>query len=280
MLEGYMIVNATRNNLPQVGLLVHSIKKVDASRPIVVTTFDPELTNIQGITDLIRIEGDIKNTVLQYFKSLVETPFEKTIAFLPDQILTAFNVDVWEPLRGMGPIVIPEKKISFSGDRIWPSAYWQDSAEEKTFGYSSVINAIYLNQNMGAKDIIGIAIDICSSYDQTEFLHWIKKKADSGDTTALPVFPEFLLEQWIVSLLRMVLEDKIRVFDFVNCIDLSIQENNFWNPIWSKEPWSKFLTYWVTETSQIKIENFVQHGLIKYQHAGWLSDDNLKMLKK
>jgi len=279
MEEGYLIVNATNENLIQVELLIYSIKKIDPSRPVIVTTFDEELKNVKGVTDLIHLDSVGENKVLQYFKSLLATPLEKTIALLPDQLLTKFNVDVWESLRGMGPIIIPEKKLSFAGDRIWPSAYWQDSAEEKTFGYASVLNAVYLNQSYGAKDILGIAVDLCASYEQQEFLEWSRQLSDSGDDLLLPTFPEFLWEQWVVSFLRNVLEDKIKTFDFVDCIDLSIQENNFWNPIWSKESWNKFLSYWVTEEGKLKIENFIQLGLVKYQHTGWLSEEYLSLLK-
>lgn len=278
MNEGYLIVNATNDNLKQVELLVHSIKKIDKSRPIIIASCNTDLKTISGITDIVTVEN-VDNKVLQYFKCLLASPLDKTIALLPDQILTEFNVDVWESLRGMGPIVIPEKKLNFAGDRIWPSAYWMDSMEEKTFGHASVINAIYLDQACGARDVLGLAIDICSSYQQQEFLTWVKQQSDLGESLSLPIFPEFLWEQWILSFLRTVLQEKIRQFDFVNCIDLSIQENNFWNPIWSKEAWNKFLTYWVTDKSEIKIENFIQKGLIKYQHAGWLSEENLTLLK-
>lgn len=277
--EGYLILNATGDNQIQVDLLAHSIASIDPSRPIAVVSMDENFKNSNSNIQVIELDRVGDNVVLHYFKSIVASPFVKTMAFLPDQLLTKFNVGVWESLRGMGPMVIPEKKLSFSGERIWPSAYWKDSVEEKTFGYSSVINAIYVDQTSGSKDIMGLAIDLCSSYEQKEYLTWIKEKSDSDDVLSLPVFPEFMWEQWVVSFLRLILQEKIRTFNFVDCIDLSIQENNYWNPIWSKEPWNRFLTHWVTETGEIKIENFIQLGLIKYQHRGWLSEENIKLIK-
>ena len=276
--EGYLIVNATSDNIKQVELLVHSIKAIDPERPITVTTFDDNVKKITS-AEVLEMDSTITNKVLQYFKSLHAAPYDKTIALLPDQLLTYFNVDVWEALRGMGPVVIPKHKYSFSGEVNWPSAYWMDGVEEKTFNHASVINAVYLNKQFGSMDVMGLAIDVCSSYDQQDYLEWLKDRSNEGGDFLLPVFPEYLWEQWVISFLRHTLGETIRTFDFVKCIDLSLQENNYWNPIWSKEHWTKFLTYWVTETGQLKIENFIQLGLVKYQHDGWLSEENLKLLK-
>lgn len=275
MHEGYLIVNANSENSNQVELLAYSIKKIDSKRRIVATTGDRNLDRISNVDDVVYVNYDNENQVFGYFNSLRVSPFEKTIALLPDQILTKFDTELWTVLNNMTAIVLPEQKINFAGDRIWPSAYLKDSIEEKTFSRASVINAVYLNRTRGADDILQFACDFCSTFNYENVVAWIQDR----DDIFLPVFPETLWEQWVFGFMSTMFEDKFMTLNFINCIDLSIQENNFWSPFWSKEPWTKFLTYWITDKGDIKIENYVQLGLIKYQHADWLSKDNINLLK-
>ena len=44
--------------------------------------------------------------------------------------------------------------------------------------------------------------------------------------------------------------------------------------------WPEFLSYWVNEQGDIKIENYVQLGLVKYNTSAWLTDSTLINLRK
>ena len=83
----------------------------------------------------------------------------------------------------------------------------------------------------------------------------------------------------MLSFLQTITDDKITTFDFIHCIDLSKQENNYVNNNWTRR-WSEFLTYWVNEDGLVKIENFVQRGLVKYESSAWLTQEVQQHLKK
>lgn len=278
MNEGYLILASAVEDPTQIDILSRSIRKLDHQRPIFVVTRDSTLKNFRATTDILVLDTGGEDQVVDYFQSLLLTPLDKTIALHADQILTNFNLSTWEALNTMAPVVIPNKKLNFSGDSIMPDAYWRDSIEQKIFKHSSVINAVYLNQSMGASDILQLAIDLSKSYNYQDIILWAKDFSESN-SLFLPPFPEFLWEQWVFSFLRSVFNERIKTFDFMNCIDLSLQENNHWNPNWSSAPWHTFLTSWVTDKGDIKIENFVQQGLVRYQHADWLSKENIDLLK-
>jgi hypothetical protein len=94
----------------------------------------------------------------------------------------------------------------------------------------------------------------------------------------MPPSPEFIWPSWMLSFLQSITDDKISTFDFMHCIDLSKQENNFINNNWTRR-WSEFLTYWVNDQGVLKIENFVQHGLVKYDSSAWLNEETQQNLK-
>lgn len=278
MSEGYIIPLLTEENVEQVEMLACSIKRIDPLRKVVAIAREQQ-NSIKGVDQIKVLDGLCDDDTFNYFFSLLHSPFDKTIAFLPDQILTKFNTDVWEGLRGLGSMVMLENRSSFSGERIDEAAYWKGDIEIKSFGFASNINAIYFDKKQDAADILGFAIKLCGNYNHTGALEWSKEKNSSGEDVFLPFFPEFLWPEWVLSFARSVLPDKIISFNFLNSIDLGKQEMNHWAPIWSKEPWSRFLNYWVTDTGEIKIENFVQHGLVKYQHVGWITDKIAKTFK-
>ena len=278
MNEGYLIPLLNDSNVAQVELLACSIKAIDNTRRIVAVA-NKEFTGIKGVDLVITPEGLCDDDTFNYFYGLLKSPFDKTIAFLPDQILTKFNVDVWEALRGLSGIVVPKTRNSFSGDPIGEEVYWTSSMELKSFGMSTNLNAVYLNKEKDAQDVLGFALKICGTYDQKSAMDWSIEKQRTGEDVCLPFFPDFLWIEWVMSFIRSVANEKIMEFDFLNSIDLGMQEMNHWSPHWSKEPWTRFLNYWVTDTAALKIENFIQHGLVKYQHTGWLTDKIKKAFK-
>jgi len=271
MSEGYLIPLLTEENHEQVEMLACTIKKIDPLRKVVAVSHK-QLNSLKGVDQIKVLDGLCDDATFNYFFSLLHSPFDKTIAFLPDQILTKFNTDVWEGLRGLGSMVMLKNRYSFSGETIPDAAYWKGDIELKSFGIASNINAIYFDKTQDASDILGFAIKLCGHYNHTDALNWAKDKNADGEDIFLPFFPEFLWPEWVMSFVQTVLQDKIVTFDFIHSIDLGKQEMNHWAPIWSREPWSRFLNYWVTDAGELKIENFVQHGLVKYQHAGWITD--------
>lgn len=275
MSEGYLITNCTEDNLLQVDLLVKSIKYFDASRPVSVVTNKKDLTSKLSYVDKeVYVESTIPTAA--YFHSLLESPYEKTIAFAPDQILTNFNPSLWENLRGMTSIVLPKHRYNFNGDQIPPALYHHSSIEEKNFNDSTILNAVFFNKSKGCDYVFGLAVVIASQYNQNEFIDFFAEVENS----AMPALPEYLWPEWLMTLLSKTLAIKISKFDFVDCIDLSTRENSYINDNWARRSWPEFLSYWVNEQGSIKIENYVQLGLIKYTTNAWLTETTLANLRK
>jgi hypothetical protein len=276
MSEGYLIVNCRKENLTQVELLVKSIRYFDSGRPISIVVNEQELKKY-----LLYIDKEIllqNNTIktASYFHSLLKSPYEKTIAFDPDQILTNFNPDVWESLRGMNSIVLPKDRFNFNGEKISAELYHRGAVEEKSFGESSILNAVFFNRSKGCDYVFGLAVLIASQYNQNEFIDFFADK----ELNSMPSFPEYLWPEWLMSMIAKTLNFKITKFNFVDCIDLSPRENSYVNDHWSKRPWPEFLSYWINDLGSIKIENYVQLGLIKYNTNAWLTDQSLTNLRK
>lgn len=276
MSEGYLIVNCSKNNLTQVELLVKSIRFFDPGRPISIIAEEEDLKKYLLYIDqeILLEETAIKTAT--YFHSLLKSPYEKTIAFYPDQLLTSFNSDVWENLRGMNSIVIPKTRFNFNGDVVQPAVYHHSDIEEKSFDDSSILNAIFFNKSKGCDYVFGLAVTIASQYNQNEFIDFF---ADV-EQNSMPTFPEYIWPEWLLTLMSKTLSFKITKYDFVNCIDLSVRENSYINDNWSKKAWPEFLSYWINELGSIKIENYVQSGLIKYSTNAWLTDQSLTNLRK
>ena len=276
MTEGYLIVNCTIKNLTQVELLVKSIRLFDKQRPISIIAHEDNLKKY-----LLYIDEEIylkpsKILTATYFHSLLASPYTKTIAFNPDQILTNFNIDVWENLRGMNSIVMPKTKSNFNGDLLDYSLYTHGSIEQKSFGEGSIIDAIFFNKDKGCDYVFGMAALISYYYNQNQFIDFFADK----ENNVMPPFPKYMWPEWVMSLMYKILELKITKFDFINLIDLSVRENNYTNNKWSSMTWPEFLSYWVNEQGDIKIENYVQLGLVKYNTSAWLTDSTLTNLRK
>ena len=276
MTEGYLIVNCTMKNLTQVELLVKSIRLFDKQRPISIIAHEDNLKKY-----LLYIDEEIylkpsKILTATYFHSLLASPYTKTIAFNPDQILTNFNIDVWENLRGMNSIVMPKTKSNFNGDLLDYSLYTHGSIEQKSFGEGSIIDAIFFNKDKGCDYVFGMAALISYYYNQNQFIDFFADK----ENNVMPPFPKYMWPEWVMSLMYKILEFKITKFDFINLIDLSVRENNYTNNKWSSMTWPEFLSYWVNEQGDIKIENYVQLGLVKYNTSAWLTDSTLTNLRK
>jgi hypothetical protein len=276
MTEGYLIVDCKMKNLTQVELLIKSIRLFDKERPISIIAHEDNLKKY-----LLYIDQEIyiePSSILSaaYFHSLLASPYTKTIAFNPDQILTNFNIDVWENLRGMNSIVIPKTRSSFNGELLDYSLYTEGSTEQKSFGEGSIIDAIYFNKDKGCDYVFGMAVLIASQYDQNQFIDCFEDK----ENNAMPPFPKYLWPEWLMSMMYKILGLKITKFDFINLIDLSLRENSYVNDNWSKKPWTEFLSYWVNDHGDIKIENYVQLGLVKYNTSAWLTADTLTNLRK
>ena len=280
MTEGYVILQVTQENIKQAELLACTIHAQDSTRPIAIITNDYDIEKVEFVDKIVYLDkNSAPNNELEYFKNCLSSPYLQSICFTVNQLLTSFNPIVWENLKGMGPVVFPKTRYSFSYETIEDKAYWKNSLEEKTFGFSSIIDAVYLDKETGSDDILGLAIDIAGLYKQEEYLTWLQEFKKNTDDVMLPVFPEYLWPSWIVSYIATITENKIKFVDFVKYVDLKKQENNFWNKIWSEQSWNKFLSYWVNEQSQLKIENFIQLGLISYSEPNWLDEKIIKHIK-
>ena len=277
MTEGYLILGLTNDNIKRCELLAQSIKRLDPTRPVAAITYSNIEFRPIDIDEIVHTDTyTVTPMGLEYFNSVISSPFDRTIALLPNQLLTQFNPAVWENLRSLGPVVFPKHMLAYSYEQIDPTMYSNAQAELKSFGYASNINAGYFDKTLGSNDILGMAM-VFASYNNTEYLNWLRKFKETNDTS-LPIFPEYMWPQWIISLIRNILDDRIKIYDFVDCIELKMQDNNTHNNKWSKAPWNTFLKYWVTDAGEIKIENFIQNGLVHYTDVNWMSDADLTNL--
>lgn len=270
MNEGYLIINAHEGNVVEVNLLIQSIKSIDTERSVGVVVNDTGLKFVEA-DDIILV--DEANPTVRFFKSLLASPYTKTISLLPDQLLTAFDTNIWENLRSLNSIVLPKNRYAFNDTVIDPTLYGLCQREIKSFSLTSIPNAIYFNKDNGCDYIFGLAVILSSNYDQNNYIEFFTDKEHS-----MPPFPEYIWPSWMLSFLQNITDEKISTFDFMHCIDLSKQENNYINDNWTKR-WSEFLTYWVNEQGQIKIENYIQRGLIKYDTSAWLTEETTQNLK-
>lgn len=270
MSEGYLILNGTVDNLIEMDLLINSIKKIDSYRPVSVVVNSPDI-KFHEADNIIYL--DEKNPTLCYFKSLLLSPYTKTIGLLPDQLLTSFDISLWENLRGLDAIILPKNRFSFDGQIIDYTSYDIVTTEFKSFGVSSITNAIFFNKDKGCDDVLGLAAVLCANYNQDDYIEFFADKENE-----MPTFPKYIWPSWMLSLLQVITTGKISTYDFLHCIDLSKQENNISNHNWTNN-WNTFLTHWVNDEGILKIENFVQSGLVKYETNSWLTDDTLENLK-
>ena len=281
MTEGYLITGVTANNLKFVEILVNDINHLDPSRKISLAGSGIENIENSLVASKICFEADFieKNPNIIYFSSVMQSPYDRTIVFLPDQLLTEFNVEVWENLRGLGPVVFPKTRKSFAYEEISNAAYSSTDLEEKTFGFSIIMNCAYYDKTLGSDSLLGFAMNLSASYQFEDYVAWFNENKKHQDIM-LPSFPKWITPSWVLCLAKSIAPEKIKFYDFITCIDLSLQENNYWNKRWSEVSWNKFLSYWVTDAGDIKIENFIQRGLIKYETTGWFDEKNLKILNK
>jgi len=276
MSEGYLIVGCSMKNLTQVELLAKSIRLADPARPISIISHEAGLKDyILHIDQEILFESKRMNSTAVYFHSLLKSPYEKTIAFLPDQLLIDFNTDVWENLRGMNSIVIPKTVKSFNGEIISADQTARGQIEQQSFSEQSVLNAIFFNRNKACDYIFGMCSLLAHNYNQNTFIDFF-----AGQNHSMPSFPEKIWPSWLLSMMAQMLPAKITKFNFLECVDLSPREQCYTNNNWATKAWPEFLSCWVNDTGSIKIENFVQTGLVKYNTSSWLTDANLTNLRR
>lgn len=272
--EGYTIVAVNANNITQVELLAHTIKKFDNTRPIAAIVNSQVIESIKFVDEII-VSGPEHNDSLQYFHNVVASPYDRTICLMPNQLLTCFDISVWEHLRSFGPVVLLKDKISFAYEKLNTDLYWNSYIEQATFSISSNLNIAYYDKHKGSNDICDLAIKLFDNYNHGSYLSWHTKHKEKTEVE-LPVFPENIRAEYIMSLLCTILGDTISRINFVDNIDLSIQDRNSANSKWSNDDWNNFLRHWVTDQSELKIENYIQHGLISYGSSDWLTPEIIR----
>ena len=277
MTEGYLILGAD-DNIERVSLLAKSIKAIDSTRKVAVVTYE-HTKSIDGV-DIIVVADKFSppSARLQYFYRVMKSPFDRTIAFDKNQLLLSFDVNIWETLRGLGPVVLPDTRNSYSYEAITANSYWTAEIEKNTFNVTPVLNTGYFDKTLGSDDVMGLGMDIAGRYNSMDYIGWVTEYKLANDI-ALPNFPDHLWPEWIIGFISSITDNKIKFYNFIDCVDLKKQDNNKWNDKWSKLPWNRFLNYWVTDTAQIKIENFIQTGLLHYDDCNWMSSDTINNIK-
>jgi len=278
MKEIYLINCSNKAELDQAKVLAVSLRHFDKSRPVYIAgpkELEEQYPNF--ITFGYESEG---NYTHDYFTALIESDFDRAIYFTPWQICQYFDPAVWEPLRNLTPIVGLNIKKMYNESIIDPSVYFEDKVNIATLNTTFNNSAIYVDNTKNAKKIIGSCIDLAASYSLDEVNQVVEKLLEENKEVALlDNFPDSVWPSWVLSLYSIVYEDLFFKYDFVNNIDLSRQECAN-NEQWRTSKWNHFLRYHVDNDGILRIENFVQKGLVTYRDPSWLSDDNIVKLLK
>lgn len=278
MKEVYIINCETDQQVVSVNMLSKSIRHFDSTREIVVATpLAAELFLNQVTIHNYELSS---NPTLNYFKAVVDVKCDRAIYFKTDQLLTHFTTDCWETLRNLSSIVTLKTRLNFAGNEINPDVYYQDNINLSTLKDTKNINAVYFDFSKNARQLLGFCIDFCSDYDYNKVQDFSNELKQQEVQNFLPAFPEFIWPSWVISFVSLLFDEDFIEFDFLDNIDLSLQEYNITDSVWSNKSWNQFLSFWVTEQGQIKIENFIQSGLIKYQNTAWLNDNILGRIQR
>jgi hypothetical protein len=270
MKEVYVIHCENENEILSAELLLKTIKHFDSSRKVIVTT---PLSASRFSDDVnVNIYSDTGNPTLNYFKAIVDVDCDRVIYFKSDQLLTHFSSECWETLRNLSSIVTLKTRFSFSGETIDPSVYYQDNINLNNLSTTKNVNAVFFDFTKNARQLIGFCIDFSSDYNYKNIKTYIADQINNGVQISLPAFPEYIWPSWVLSYVSLIFEEEFIEFDFLENIDVSKQEYNTGDHTWSSRGWNKFLSYWISDHGQIKIENFIQSGLLKYQTTAWLDD--------
>ena len=270
MKEVYIIHCENENEILPAELLSKTIKHFDASRQVIVTTSVPATSFSDGVD--VNIYLDTGNPTLNYFKAIVDIECDRAIYFKPDQLLTHFSNECWETLRNLSSIVTLKTRFSFAGETIEPTVYYQDSININNLSTTKNVNAVFFDFTKNARQLLGFCIDFSSDYNYKNIKTYISDQINNGVQISLPTFPEYIWPSWVLSYVSLIFEEEFIEFDFLENIDVSKQDYNTGDHVWSSRSWNKFLSYWISDQGQIKIENFIQSGLLKYQTTAWLDD--------
>jgi hypothetical protein len=272
MKEAYVIHCEDDKQVQSAELLATTLKFYDSSRPIVVVT--PCTPTSFKVIKEVRAYESTSNPTLNYFKAIVDLDYDRILYFKPDQLMTHFTIDAWETLRNLSSVVTLEDRLDFAGEKILPDVYYQDSINIKTIQKTTNVNVVYFDFSKSARQLIGFCIDFSSDYSYESAQLFVRAAKDAGTAVDLPQFPEYIWPSWLLSFASIVFDEEFIKFNFVDNIDLSRQEFNIKDSIWASKRWNHFLSHWFTERGQLKIENFIQSGLIKYENIAWITDSH------
>lgn len=277
MKEVYIINCENESEILSAELLAKCIKHFDSSRDVIISTTQPPSKFSSGLN--IVQYTDTSNPTLNYFKAIVDVECDRAIYFKPDQLLTHFTDECWETLRNLSSIVTLKTRLSFSGEPINPQVYYQDSINLSNLSATKNVNAVYFDFTKHGRQLLGFCIDFASDYDYKNIKKYVADQINNGEQINLPTFPEYIWPSWILTYTSLVFDDEFIEFDFLDNIDVSKQDYNTADHIWSSRSWNKFLSYWISDSGQLKIENFIQSGLLKYQTTAWLDEIIIEKLQ-
>ena len=272
MKEAYVIHCENDKQVQSAELLATTLKFYDSSRIVAVTT-PCNATAFKVITTVHTYEST-SNPTLNYFKAIVDLDYDRILYFKADQLMTHFTTDAWETLRNLSSVVTLADRLDFSGEKIQPEVYYQDSINLKTVQETTNTNVVYFDFSKSARQLIGFCIDFSSDYSYESVQSFVRDMRDLGNHVDLPNFPEYIWPSWVLSFTSKVFDDEFIKFNFVDNIDLSRQELNIKDGIWASKRWNHFLSHWFTEQGQLKIENFIQSGLVKYENIAWITNSH------
>jgi len=212
----------------------------------------------------IKSTGVVERELLD---TLTITPYTNTLFLYSDTLVLSDISDIFDNLL-YSPVVFNRTLLDFKGLPITKQLYSDRKIILKN-GLKDIWSNAILYKNIDEfKEFILLAHRIITYWDtfKEQFL------------TEYSIDDNLKFKFNIVLCLAQKLSD-ISVSQGFNITTLSRQEENTIHYNWAKMNWYKFLNSWILDSGQVKVENFIQHGIWHYTST-WMTDEIYQRLIK
>jgi hypothetical protein len=261
-----IITFASNAKCVEQAILLAITAKANSHLPVTLVTPTNLNVNEQYFNSVIKIKPtDVLERSL--LDTLTITPYTNTLFLYSDTLVLSDISDIFDNLL-YSPVVFNRTLLDFKGLPITKQLY----SDRK----------IILKN--GLKDIWSNAILYKNIDEFNEFILLAHRIITYWDTFKEQFLTEYSIDDNlkfkfnIVLCLAQKLSD-ISVSQGFNITTLSRQEENTIHYNWAKMNWYKFLNSWILDSGQVKVENFIQHGIWHYTST-WMTDEIYQRLIK
>lgn len=239
-----------------------------ANSQLPVTVIIPAELDIdeQYFDTVIKVEstGVLERDLLN---SLIITPYTNTLFLYSDTLVLSNITNLFDNLLH-SPLVFNRTLLDFKGLPITKQLFSDRKIIIKN-GLKDIWSNAILYQNVDEfKEFILLAHRIITYWDtfKEQFL------------TEYSIDDNLRFKFNIALCLAQKLSD-ISVKQGFDITTLSRQEENTIQYNWAKMNWYKFLNSWILDSGQVKVENFIQHGIWHYTST-WINAETYQRLLK